>query len=399
MTSFIEVLGLYPDPKAWSPLVHELTGQAQVLAGGARLLGHFPGHAGQRVELRAPLSQAMAAIAQARGQGLNVVVLADGDPLYFGIGRMLLEHFPPTDLRFYPGVTAVALAAARLKRPWQDLAVVSLHGREDFAPLLAALAHRGAVAVYTGPGGTPGDIARVLVEQGLEEARLWVFEDMAGEGENLRQLSAAQAVGQRFAALNLVLAEVPEPSRLLPGLSDEAMPSGLYTKWPVRACSLASLRLHARARLWDVGAGSGAVAIEASARLPQGSVWAVERHPGRVQAMRENIRAAKAWQVRVVCGQAPQALAGLPQPDRIFLGGGLDQGLLPELCARLAPGGRLVANVVLLSSLNQCLEHFRNLGWPVEVAQVQASVAKPLAGDLRLTAQNPVFILAADKPA
>jgi precorrin-6Y C5,15-methyltransferase (decarboxylating) len=253
--------------------------------------------------------------------------------------------------------------------------------------------------VYTGPGGTPGDIARLLVEQGLEEARLWVFEDMAGEGENLRQLSAAQAAGLEFAALNLGLAEVPEPSRLLPGLSDEAMPSGLHTKWPVRACSLAGLRLHAGARLWDVGAGSGAVAIEASARLPRGSVWAVERHPDRVAAMRQNIRAAKAWQVRVVCGQAPQALAGLPQPDRIFLGGGLDQGLLPELCSSLAPGGRLVANVVLLSSLNRCLETFRELGWAAEVSQVQASVAKPLAGDLRLTAQNPVFILAADKPA
>jgi len=179
---------------------------------------------------------------------------------------------------------------------------------------------------------------------------------------------------------------------------------------------VAALRLTPDAVLWDVGAGCGSVGIEALALMPRGRVFAVERDPERHQAIKENIRRSGAWLVKAVKGEAPEAFAGLPDPDRVFVGGSLGNagaggaakasasgkakpGALAEACRRLKPGGRFVANTVLLGSLHAALEHFQALGWPVEVTQVQAGASAPLAGDLRLAAQNPIFIVAADKPS
>jgi len=394
---------------------------ADVLAGGARLLKRFAHLPGERIVLAAPLPEALERIAQARDRGLRVVVLADGDPLYFGIGTRLLARFGPDALRFTPGVTAVAAACARLGLPWQDLPAVSMHGRDTSGPLLAVLAalvRAGRVAVYTDPVNSPDALARLLIEQGLEEARLWVLEDLAAPEERVRRLGAPEAAGLSFSPLNLVIVEMdaasdaPEdaPGRARPmlGRPDDfyAKEHGLITKWPARACALAALRLQPDSILWDVGAGSGSISIEACALITSGRVFAVERDPERCRLIRENIRRSGAWLVKTVAGEAPGAFADLPDPDRIFLGGSLGGGspgrspeTLAATCRRLRPGGRVVANTVLLGSLTLALEHFRALGWSVETTQVQASLSAPLAGDARLVAHNPVFIIAADKPA
>jgi len=378
--------------------------RAQVLAGGARLLERFPKHPGRRIVLASPLATALDAVVQAHADGLSVVVLADGDPLFYGIGKRLLELFGPEALRFHPGVTAVQAAAARIGRCLQDTPVVSLHGRSDIGPLLAALARRGEAAVYTDLANSPDRIARTLLEQGLAEARMWVLEDMGSPSEQVRLFSPAEAARETFSALNLVVVVIEREKRPLAvlGRTDNfyRKREGLITKWPVRACSLAALRLSPTDTLWDVGAGCGSVGIEACALLPYGRVYAVERNHDRSESIRENIRRAGAWQVRLMQGEAPEVLAGLPDPERIFVGGGLGKSsaLLPVLCKALKPGGRLVANVVLLSGLNRLLDTLASLGWRREVSTVQASDATPLAGDLRLRAHNPVFIIAADKP-
>lgn len=400
----IEVIGLGMEPADIPAGAKRLVEDAQVLAGGARLLERFPLHSGRRIVLASPLSKALEAVAQARAEGLAVAVLADGDPLFYGIGKKLLEVFGPEHLRFHPGVTAVQAAAARLGRCLQDAPVVSLHGRSDIGPLLAALARRGEAVVYTDLANSPDRIARLLLEQGLIEARLSVLEDMGGPSEQVRHFGPAEAAQEAFSPLNLTVIAMERENRPVAvlGRSDEfyRKREGLITKWPVRACSLAALRLAPTDTLWDVGAGCGSVGIEACALLPYGRVYAVERNHDRATAIRENIRRAGAWQVRLVQGEATDVLAGLPDPERIFVGGGLGKGtaLLPALCRALKPGGRLVANVVLLSGLNRLLETLASLGWNRDVSHVQASDSTPLAGDLRLRGHNPVFIVAADKP-
>jgi len=316
-----------------------------------------------------------------------------------------VERFGARALRFRPGVTALQAACARLGLPWQDLPVVSLHGRDDQGPLLAALAAQGRAMVHTDPANSPDALARLFLDLGLGEALLHVLEDLGAPTERVRRLTPDQAAGERFSPLNLVLVQAPAapegPARLgAPDATYEAQ-DALMTKWPVRACCLAALRLEPGLTLWDVGAGCGAVGIEASALLGPGRVFAVEKEPARHAMVLRNVRRFGAWRVRAVLGQAPGAFEGLPEPHRVFLGGSLGRGAeaLAEACRRLAPGGRVVASVVLLGSLARCREHVEALGWPVEIAQVQASVALPLLGDVRLAAQNPVFILSADKPA
>ena len=400
----VEVIGLGMNPAELSAGALALVQDAQVLAGGARLLEYFPKHPGRRIVLAAPLAKALDAVAKARVEGLSVAVLADGDPLFYGIGKRLLELLGPDALRFHPGISAVQAAASRIGRSLQDTPVVSLHGRSGIGPLLAALARRGEAAVYTDLANSPDRIALVLLEQGMDSARMWVLEDLGSPFEKVRQLTVAQASRETFSALNLVVITLEGQNRPIPvlGRPDEfyRRREWLITKWPVRACSLAALRLRPTDTLWDVGAGCGSVGIEACALLPYGRVYAVERNHDRGEAIRENIRLAGAWQVRLVRGEAPEVLSGLPDPDRIFVGGGFGKGLslLPVLCGALQPGGRLVANVVLLSGVQRLLEALASMGWHREITQAQASCSTPLAGDLRLRAHNPVFIIAADKP-
>lgn len=381
---------------------------ADVLAGGIRLLARFSHLPGERIVLASPLEEALDSIARARDAGKRVMVLADGDPLFFGIGTRLLARFGREALRFSPGVTAVQAAAARIGLSWDGLPVVSLHGRSDTGPLLAALAAGGRAAVYTDPSNSPDRLAMLLLEHGLEDAKLWVLEDLGGPAERVRRLGVAEAAREEFSPLNLVVVETPPRSMGLEARPMLGRPDGFYekeqgliTKWPARACSLAALRLTPSSLLWDVGAGCGAVGIEACSVITTGRVFAVERDPDRHQAIKENIRRSGAWLVKAVKGEAPEAFTGLPDPDRVFLGGSLGGGsqALAEACRRLKPGGRVVANTVLLGSLQTALDHFRALGWSFEVAQMQAAVSAPLADDLRLAAHNPIFILSADKPA
>jgi precorrin-6Y C5,15-methyltransferase (decarboxylating) len=377
--------------------------RAAVLVGGARLLALFPDHPGRRLPISGPLAAVCDAVETALADGHAVAVLADGDPLYFGIGRTLLARFGPERLAFFPNVTAVAAAAARIGRPWQDLPAVSLHGRDDVTPLFAALFRHDAAAVYTDGRNTPAAVAALLLERGGDAFAMTVFENLHLPGERIRRLELSEAAGLEFSPLSLVLIERVRPveTPLTLGLADEALlrRDAVFTKGPVRAVSLAALAPRPGDVVWDVGAGVGSVALEAALLCPGGPVFAVERDPERFSLLLRNIRRTGALTVAPVCGEAPEALTILPDPDRIFVGGGLSarSDLLPELCRRLRPGGRLVINAVLLGSVTRALDILRQRNLPFSLTQLQAGTSTPLAGDLRLAADNPVFILTARK--
>jgi len=406
--AIIEVLGL-PAGGGPSAAATQLVRNAQTLAGGRRLQGRFPWFTGERIPISSPLEKAFSAIARANSEGRRVVVLADGDPLYFGIGARLIEYFGGASLRFTPAVTAVAAACARLGIPWNDLPVATLHGRSDMTPLLGALTAKGRAAVYTDAVNSPDILARRLLDLDIAEVTFHILENMGTPEEQARTLSIQEAAKLAFHPLNLVIVETDPAPDCVPALGqpDDFYESdhGLVTKWPARACALAALRLRPDSVVWDVGAGSGSVSVEACALAHRGRVFAVEQDSRRCGMIRANRKRARAWTLAVVEGEAPKIFDVLPDPDRIFLGGGLSgaQGgetpdILAEACARLKPGGRLAANVVLLGSLHAAAQYPRSLGWPVEITQLGAGVSSPLAGDIRLHAQNPVLIVCADKP-
>lgn len=400
----IHVVGLGMDPDNLPEHSLEVIEHAQVLCGGAAHLAHFEDHPAERIPISAPLDQMLETVAARHAEGLMVVVLADGDPLYYGIGATLIERLGPEEVNIYPGITALQAAAAKLKIPWSGVETVSLHGRIDWLPLYRALVRARWIAVYTDPKNVPAAVAQAALDKGCRHFAMWVLEDLESEFEQVRKLSLEEAAQNSFSRRNLLLLErtgSPEVALTL-GIPDDllAKEKNLITKGPVRAAGLAALRITPGQVVWDLGAGCGAVAVEA-ASLGPGLVVAVEKNGARVGLIRENVRRTGAYVVEPAHGTMPRCLEDLPDPDRIFIGGGLskDDAVLDAACERLAPGGRLVCHVVLLSTLERVRQNLAKRGWPVFVTLVAAAEARPLAGDFHLAAHNPVFIVGADKPA
>lgn len=394
-------------PEALSPDLRSLLAGASLVCGGRRpleaLAPLFPRAA--LLPLAAPLEAALVRLDEARMRGDAVVVLADGDPLFFGIGATLARRWGADAVRIHPAPSCLQLACARLGLPHHDVAAVSLHGRDAMHPFLAAALRGRPFCALTDARATPGALARLLLDRGLSHFRAHVFEELGFPGERRWEGSLQEAAGREFGpACVLLLLPGPSPRRPHLGLSAAMLASdkGLMTKAPVRAAALSLLRPAPDDIFWDIGAGSGAVALEASSLLPDGRVYAVEQVPRRALDIQENRRRCGAANLHVVLGDAPGCLASLPTPGRIFVGGGLSGGmagpLLRELYARLAPGGRLAAACVLLDSLAACRQALRDLtSRPPELLQIAAAEARPLGDDCHLSALNPVFLVAVEK--
>ncbi|WP_239057814.1 precorrin-6y C5,15-methyltransferase (decarboxylating) subunit CbiE [Pseudodesulfovibrio sp. JC047] len=408
----LHIIGLAPGSLALSHAARTTLATANLVVGGTRLLAACHDEISSTSCTTLPIAGALAPIiktirttAQA---GKSVVVLADGDPLFFGIGKRLSEEFGRENISVEPNISTVQVAASRLKLPWQDMNFVSLHGRSDYAPLYAALVRADQIAVFTDAENTPAEVARALLERGADCFAMTVLEDLGTPEERIRPLALPDTWGMEFSPLNLVILErlYPPEIDLNLGIPDHFYlhQKNLITKLPVRATGLAHLNVKPDSTVWDLGAGCGSVSIEASYLAHRGHVFAVERHKTRAAMIRENIRRTGAWLVNTVLGELPKALDGLPAPDRIFIGGGLGgpanqkSSLLSIACDRLKPQGRIVIHCILLDSLHEAKDTFKKLGWHFGVTQLQASATDSLAGDLRFKAQNPVFVLWAEKP-
>jgi len=400
----VHVVGWGMSPEDLTPKVREILRQAQVLVGGRRLLGYFPDPPAQKILLGKDPAEVLGQL-PALAAEKRVVVLASGDPNFYGVAPLVVKLLGPDNVVIHPNVTAVQAACARLKISWEDAVVVSLHGRGP-EPLAAALGRAEKLIIYTDPEHTPGAIARFLLARGRDRARLCVLEDLGGPTERLTWLTPAEAQGRDFSPLNLVVvldqeAGKPEPpaagTSLHLGLPEAALAheAGLVTKSEVRAVVLAKLALLPGQVLWDVGAGCGSVALEASLLLPGGQIFAVERDPARAAQIRANREKFGVSNLEVVCGQAPECLSALPHPQRVFVGGGGRHlsGILQEVMARLAPGGKVVLTAALLESLETARRRLTDAGWQVEVVHLQVSRSRPLGEGAYLQALNPVWII------
>lgn len=359
--------------------------------------------------LRAPLEGVLQTLEERHKAGRRVVVLADGDPLFFGIGGTLSRHLPATSLRFYPAVSSLQRVCARAGMPWHNVYCVSLHGRDTrskWRPFNIAVGHGNPVCVLTDAETDPSVLARHLLDRGVDWFELRIFEHLGCEDERCRCLSLREAafVEDFTHPCTVLLCPIGPARRPVLGLPDHdlAVEKGLITKAPVRAAALGMLRLQPEHVLWDVGSGSGAVALEACALCHEGCVVAIEHSAGRAMCIKENRRRYGAAILEVHTEAAPDCFDQLPQPDRVFVGGGLSgesgEDMLEEICHRLSPGGTVVVSCVLMGTLHMALEYFRSTGWPVELTSVQAAEGTELAGDLRLTPFNPVFLIACRKP-
>jgi precorrin-6Y C5,15-methyltransferase (decarboxylating) len=353
-------------------------------------------------QLFEPVEDALAA-------GRPAVMLASGDPLWFGIGRLLLLRFGSERLRFQPAPSSLQLAFARIGRPWQDASWISLHGR-DPEPLAAALQKRpAALAVLTDPGrGGADEVRRILRASGLEAAyALWLCERLGHPRERVQRLAPGEPVPVDCDPLHLVLliAEPPPPPadpEALPlfGLDDGLFLQhddrpGLMTKREVRIQLLADLELPAAGVLWDVGAGVGSVGLEALRLRPGLAGCLVEQRGGSAALIAANAERLGVRPAGIHEGRAPEALAQLPDPDRVLIGGGgRERGaVLAAVLQRLRPGGVVVIPLATLEALAELRPLLEQAGCRVAVAQHQAWRGAPLADGTRLAPLNPVLVL------
>ncbi|MEU9088694.1 precorrin-6y C5,15-methyltransferase (decarboxylating) subunit CbiE [Streptomyces sp. NPDC048428] len=400
----VSVVGIGADGWAGLPEAarSELVG-AQVLIGGERQLGLLPPEcAGRRVPWPSPLRPAVPGLLAAHA-GSSIAVLASGDPMFYGIGRALTEVLGSAGLRILPHPSSVSYACARVGWPLEDTEVVTLVGRP--AARLAAALHDGRrLLVLSADATTPGVVAALLREHGFGPSRLRVLEQLGGENEACAEGTADAWTRPPGDPLNVIAIEclsAPGVLRLgaVPGLPDQAYAhDGQLTKRHVRAATLGVLAPAPGELLWDIGGGSGSVAIEWMRTHPSCRAVTVERDPVRAQRITDNAERLGVPGLRVVTGRAPGCLTGLPTPDAVFIGGGLTvSGLLDACWDALPAGGRLVANTVTLESEALLAERYRRHGG--DLVRLAVAHAVPVGGFTGWRQAMPVTQWSVRKPS
>ena len=347
------------------------------------------------VVLAGSMDVALTRVTHAAQAGRRVCVLASGDPGFFGIVRVLAATVGSGRLRVHPAPSSVSLAFARLGLSWDAAVVVSVHGRRlaDAVGAVRSSAHR-PVAVLTSPDNPPQTVAAALIAAGEptgSEGSAVVASRLAEEDESVTVADLATIAKGAFDPMSVLILTGRSRHRAARSLAwglpeaDFDHAAGMITKAEVRAVALGKLALPVNGVLWDVGAGSGAVGIECARLRPALEVFAVERDPAQAQRIRVNA-ARHDVRLPVIEGAAPEALAGLPDPDRVFVGGG-GIAVLDAALGRLRPAGVVVATYAVVDRAVAAASRLGNL---VELA-VSRGVTTGGSG-VRLRAENPVFI-------
>ncbi|BDV44397.1 precorrin-6Y-methylase [Geotalea uraniireducens] len=378
----------------------EVINEAEVLIGHQRHLDIFPAFKGEKREL-GDLSIMLEFL---KGTDKATVVLGSGDPNFFGVARFLLRNLPKERIEIFPNVTSVQYAFARIKEPWDDAIFVSVHGRGLKAAVDRIVAAE-KVAILTDAKNSPAAIARELIERGAEGYEAWLCENLGMADEKFTKTDVKGLLEIEASSLNiLILIKAWEPTlEQYPviGIDDEEFASvkKLITKQEVRAVTLAKLQLQDDLVMWDIGAGSGSVSIEASNLMPNGRIFALEKNPQYLTFIRDNLKKFAARNVLLVEAYAPEGLEELPDPDRVFIGGsgGMLEEIIEAVDKRLKPEGAIVLNAVTLDTLTKAVEFLEDHGYTVEVSCINVAKTRGLTEYKMFESLNPVYVISARK--
>lgn len=385
---------------------------AVLLVGSAELLALVPASKAQRVEVGVDWDATVATLASPRSG--PTVVLASGDPLFYGVARYLCAKLGKDRFEVLPHVSSMQLAFARVKESWEEAYLTDLANR-PLESVLEKIRIADKAGLFTSAEATPSAVAQALLDRRIDYFSAYVCENLGSPDERVTQAELGELVGQQFAPLNvLILVRKPHlpdrPSeqvgKRLFGNPDWAFLQtrpklGLLTPGEVRSMALAELDLGPGSMVWDVGAGSGSVAIEAAQLAHQGRVYAIEMDLDDHAMIRTNAERFGVKNLTPVLGRAPEAWADLPAPDAIFVGGsGREISRIVGLAYdRLKPAGRLVANVGSIENLAEVHEILRQKAHDVQVWMINIARGTFQMERVRFEALNPTFLLAAVKPA
>ncbi len=398
--------------------------QADLVIGGKKTLTLFAEQIQQaeQKDLTGQLSRVPEWIQQALADKKQVVVLATGDPLCHGIAGFLCKKLGSDALQILPNVSSVQLAFARIGLSWQDAEIVSIHSKDagewvegaghehGLYHLLQAVCRHDKLAILTGPENSPDRIARLLMTEQLDQQfDMTVAEDLLADNERVVKGETIAALAeQSFNGNNIVILQRKQakPAEVLFGLPDHEFKQrkpdkGLITKREVRAVSLARLQLSTDSIVWDIGAGSGSVGLEAARLCTKGYVYAVEKNEVDFQIAQDNARQLDVHNYRLINAKAPQGMETWPCPDAVFIGGtGGELAELIRLCLnKLNANGWLVMNFVTLENLSTAVETLKTENAVWDVCQLQASRSQAILHMNRMQAENPVWIVSAQRGA
>ncbi|MFJ7405523.1 MULTISPECIES: precorrin-6y C5,15-methyltransferase (decarboxylating) subunit CbiE [unclassified Lysinibacillus] len=367
----------------------------EVLVGGERVLDFFPSFTGEKIVIKGGLSTLVEKLVE---ETRRTVILASGDPLFYGIGGYLAKKL---NIEVYPYISSVQLAFSKMGESWQDAYVTSIHGR-PMKGLAQRIDGKKKVALLTDADNNPNALARYLKHFGMTEYRSFVAENLQGSEEKYGWYSLDEMEVAEFSSLNVViLQQTSVPKRYALGIDDEEFSQrkpdkGLITKKEIRVLSLQAMQLQKDSTIWDVGTCTGSMAIEAGKLAPEGQVYAVEKNAPDLENCLQNQQKFRVDVTAIHC-KAPAGLEHFPDPDAIFIGGtgGEMVELLQLCCARLKPNGRIVLNAATIENLYKAVEAFKACDFAVEILQAQLARSKPILDMTRFVPLNPIYIISA----
>ncbi len=380
---------------------------AQILIGGQRHLEFFPQFTGQKISIKGKLSELMNTIEELSHEN-NIVVLASGDPLFYGIGSLIVKKLGLDLVDIISHPSSIQLAFARLGMKWNDAKIISFHAR-PIKGFITKIQHYEKIGILTDSQNTPQKIAQHMLDYKEDQWKAYVCENLGGVDEKIREYSIATlAEESKIDNLNVLILVRKEKIFSLPTTIgfiddknfDKQMPrKGLITKKDIRLLSLGYLNLKPNAVVWDVGTASGSVAIEAAKLCPEGFVYAIESNAECIPICKDNIIKHKVDNVEVIHGLAPEALKELPSPDAVFVGGSRGNmiKIIEKSLSSLSEGGRLVVNAITLETIQETYQYFKEAGIKAEITQINISKAVPLAKYHRYEAMNPIHIFCVKK--
>jgi precorrin-6Y C5,15-methyltransferase (decarboxylating) len=390
----------------------ELLGRAEIVLGSEQALGLVSELQVERIRIGPDLQETVLALESNLGKK-RMVIVATGDPLFYGVARYLCDRLGKDRFEVLPHVSTMQLAFARIKESWEEAYLTNL-ATHPLEAVLDRIRTAETVGLFTSEDDDPPTIARQLLSRGIDYFWAFVCENLGGPDERVTQGELAEIAEMEFSELNVMIlkrkAGRPDQRRAPAqfrrfGNPDEVFAqsrpkSGLITQAEVRAIALAQLDVQPESVVWDIGAGSGSVAIEAAQLAHLGMVYAIEQDVADYHLIVANAQTFGVRNLTAVHGTAPAVFAGLPAPDAIFVGGtGHEVGRLLEAAfAVLRPGGRLVVNVATLESLGATCATLKKLAHPVQALLVNLARGTEQLETLRFEAVNPTFLLGLAKP-
>ena len=402
MKKNISVVGVGLSPEDLSARALKVIAAADLLAGGRRLLGYFPNHRARKIVLDRHVEVALRKLKQA-GRGKNIVVLASGDPNFFGVAPLACSIFGTERVSVLPNITAFQGAFARMGERWDHAAFISLHGR-DITGLQKVFHAEGPMVIYCDDKNNPAAVARWLIGE-EPRAAAWqarVFENLGLRDERITGGSLKAFQRRKSAPLAMMIInteKLPDAGQheTSLGIADEQFDHdhGMITRKDVRLLALARLACGNGRVLWDIGAGSGSLSIEAARLYPSLQVCAVEQDARRFSQLEKNIIKFRARTVKAVLGSAPDALKALPRPHSVFIGGsgGRLADILKQVKKRIPASGSVVVNAVTIETMNCAAAMFKKWGWHCTVTAVRLEYLDNCKQPEIFRAENPVFIV------